>query len=906
MNTIKIYLDASGAVASLQKDFPLYQFQYNNKLVNIYVPTSICAGPFIDDNVTIGYVCTMSMKATDWNGISKQTGAYALRYLKTLTQNGVEYALFERALPYAFTIWAGQDQAAPEITISVLNIASGQLLSIINSQNVSIDIMESNDAFDIDYTDIEPTAAQELQAQIDTLTADLALKLNADTTNDNNKVNPNGDNHVVVDNINALIEATQDLPNLEAQVDQNTADIADLKTLSIYGWNVVGTHEIVSQSAQDDNAIPSDADLISWIEALKGSTIEKGDAIFIYWDNYASADDVSLFWYAGTLSNGSYFRQVPYMIHMAGNSVAGLIEGTYSATLTGNADKLMVDIVNGQVTNIYKVKHDESGLVSLKDVIDQAYSKLIANTAAVEMAVKDANGNIITSTYMTISAGATKQYVQDYASPKALYDLNYPDYATDEFKNVNVNDNSYAKTTNSTSIGYTPLSVIGKNLEADILLGNQNGLVNRVWISSNNTESIKLRITTAYADANNVAQTLSTTETETFLVVAGIPVLKQIESVFSSLSTPITLPAGTPLSQTIEVWRENSVSADFTLLCNETYDAYMTLNKIGYVRYALEQEPSAIECGHDSSPTIDSDGDLQVASDGQIHYANGDSAPLTTILKIPMGAITNNDIRPVKGEDVYDAFANREVDVTSWLNTTLTADQEALITTAPLPNLKVAVGGDNYVYSPTYVSSASIGWAYYNGPASTGFVVLNLSTHTLSRTGMNLYHNIGIATDYAPKYSSSSTYAVGDLVMQEGILYQCNTAITTPESFTNAHWTRTDVETLLKAKQDKVAVDTTSTSPITLANNTSFRLGTISSLTISAPSEYSLDFECEVIFTAGTGISMTYSAVSPTWSGDDVSGGVFTPIDGKTYNILFFNNATAVATPSIQAIVRGV
>ena len=104
----------------------------------------------------------------------------------------------------------------------------------------------------------------------------------------------------------------------------------------------------------------------------------------------------------------------------------------------------------------------------------------------------------------------------------------------------------------------------------------------------------------------------------------------------------------------------------------------------------------------------------------------------------------------------------------------------------------------------------------------------------------------------------------------------------------------------------ETTIDTTSTSPITLANNTSFRLGTISALTINAPSSYSLDFTCEVIFTADTGISMTYSAVSPTWSGDDVSGGVFTPVAGKTYNIIFFNNATAVATPSIQAIVRGV
>ena len=90
MNTIKIYLAESGAVAQLQKDFPLYQFQFNNKLLNIYVPTSICVGPFIDENTSTGFACVVSMKAQNSNGIQKQTGAFACRYVKTLTQNGVE------------------------------------------------------------------------------------------------------------------------------------------------------------------------------------------------------------------------------------------------------------------------------------------------------------------------------------------------------------------------------------------------------------------------------------------------------------------------------------------------------------------------------------------------------------------------------------------------------------------------------------------------------------------------------------------------------------------------------------------------------------------------------------------------------------------------------------------------
>ena len=102
-----------------------------------------------------------------------------------------------------------------------------------------------------------------------------------------------------------------------------------------------------------------------------------------------------------------------------------------------------------------------------------------------------------------------------------------------------------------------------------------------------------------------------------------------------------------------------------------------------------------------------------------------------------------------------------------------------------------------------------------------------------------------------------------------------------------------------------IQVDTTSASPITLADNTSFRLGQITTLTINNATSYPLDFMCEVVFTSGSGFSMDYSALTIVFSGDDCDGGVFTPSDAKTYNILFFNNSNN-DTASLQAIVRGV
>ena len=45
----------------------------------------------------------------------------------------------------------------------------------------------------------------------------------------------------------------------------------------------------------------------------------------------------------------------------------------------------------------------------------------------------------------------------------------------------------------------------------------------------------------------------------------------------------------------------------------------------------------------------------------------------------------------------------------------------------------------------------------------------------------------------ATEYSSSSTYAVGDFCLKDGVLYKCSTAISTAEAWTAAHWTAVTV-----------------------------------------------------------------------------------------------------------------
>lgn len=70
----------------------------------------------------------------------------------------------------------------------------------------------------------------------------------------------------------------------------------------------------------------------------------------------------------------------------------------------------------------------------------------------------------------------------------------------------------------------------------------------------------------------------------------------------------------------------------------------------------------------------------------------------------------------------------------------------------------------------------------------------NINASTL-RIGSNdlILQDAAARASMAPAYSASSTYAVGDIVLKDGQLYECTTAISTAEAWTAAHWTAVTV-----------------------------------------------------------------------------------------------------------------
>ena len=137
MLTIKLFLAESGSVATIDKDFPLYQGQFQNILLNVFVPLSTLAPDFSMstdsgqyDGVNTPYVAgttvSVACQTVKRNGAIATSKAYNLRFVKNISKNGVGYALFERKLPKAFTNYAGVAPAGLTMICNVTNISYGQ------------------------------------------------------------------------------------------------------------------------------------------------------------------------------------------------------------------------------------------------------------------------------------------------------------------------------------------------------------------------------------------------------------------------------------------------------------------------------------------------------------------------------------------------------------------------------------------------------------------------------------------------------------------------------------------------------------------------------------------------------------------------------------------------------------
>lgn len=146
MNTISIYLKPSGSVAELKKDFAVFTGSYLNSLVDVYVPKSVLyqnqSGTFNFTNaVEIGALLTAP------NGEQITSQSFFMNYLKDtsifdpITNQNVEYSVYETYLPKEFTPYPGNQQLVVNV-LSVDNL-NAKFLQIITSQTCELQVQNS-------------------------------------------------------------------------------------------------------------------------------------------------------------------------------------------------------------------------------------------------------------------------------------------------------------------------------------------------------------------------------------------------------------------------------------------------------------------------------------------------------------------------------------------------------------------------------------------------------------------------------------------------------------------------------------------------------------------------------------------------------------------------------------------
>ena len=141
MNEIQIYLKTSGSIAELYKDFNLYVGSYQNVLLSVYVPTSL-----LYQNQQGTYVNAVKTGAitTAPNGTQVTTDGYGMDYVKTVTVDNVEYAVYGQKLPNTFVTYAGtQTVVVNVVAIDNTNPDSPVILQIVTSQTAPLVVQQS-------------------------------------------------------------------------------------------------------------------------------------------------------------------------------------------------------------------------------------------------------------------------------------------------------------------------------------------------------------------------------------------------------------------------------------------------------------------------------------------------------------------------------------------------------------------------------------------------------------------------------------------------------------------------------------------------------------------------------------------------------------------------------------------
>lgn len=498
MNTIKVYLGTDGSTTRLDKDFQLYVGDYQNKLLNVFVPTSILApdlGYMARDDAQTQTVASNAVsvgmeQVLSRSGKVKSTRPYYLFYVKTLSKDGVEYALFERLLPQEFTAFAGAGVNAPKMIINAVVTQfvnstddTPTVTRLITSQTVSFDVLPS--ARIADTETVTPSTLDEVIGRLNTLVSTKQNKVDGDL-----HYRPtDGSTPTVVGAINYNLSTTENnellinelgdkLTTEKNRIDNLSNAVSDLQTGEYY----VGQYNSNTQPMTGDvggQADASTSDILTAYVQAQGETLQVGDVVLWVWNTPTETDRIYKCYYT---SRGWSFYELPAM-QLATNSASGLVQGT------GGGDfnlPVWVNITAGKVQDILvKINGSFKSIGTLIPTLKSRQDGIIDGSLSVGVATKaisDAYGNMIDETYLTKTAGATKDFVQQYALPSQFNDISYltPNGYT---KDATVLDENEFDPVDLNSIGNKQIFAIEGEFQGSFELSSKNSASTDIWVS---------------------------------------------------------------------------------------------------------------------------------------------------------------------------------------------------------------------------------------------------------------------------------------------------------------------------------------------------------------------------------------------------------------------------------------
>lgn len=581
MNTIRVYLAESGRVADLKKDFPLYQGQFQNKLLNIYVPTSILS-PEIKTIIpgqetgeyAAGTAVKIGMTHLTRNGEIKKSKNYYMRYLKTLTYQNVEYAMFERKLPQEFTLYAGYGSNAPVLIINVVNVETDvdpdEVLSIITSQTCSFDVLESS-RLDNDEP-VEPSELETINARLNSI--DKVLPTKQDKTDEG----LNTENKTVVGAINELKE---DVNINTANITQNTENIAqNTNDIDYLKQHLSLPEEYIGQMT--GTTLPTNKQLNDFVMEKVGREPKNADVVIFILQIPNATDKNYKYIYS---ADGWNSYEIPSM-EQASNGTFGIVEGTYNI---GSKNNTIVDISGGQILNIY-VKDDVGTYRNVREYINTIKEDMngIANgrigVGLALKAVADNLGNDIVNTYLTQTAGATKDFVRKYSLPREFNDIFY--ISKDGYSKEAPTDVAPQFSVETNNIGDFTLFDVVKTNDCEYELSRKNSADNAVYISASRDCIVTFRLSTQARNAGQDWVDLDVELSNPVSMLAGQLQRVDFSSIFTYLGEKVLdLKVGDMLRQTLEVVMQEITPTTFNVYSNETYPSIFNINTLSQVVY---------------------------------------------------------------------------------------------------------------------------------------------------------------------------------------------------------------------------------------------------------------------------------------------------------------------------------